>query len=480
MKSQTSMILVLGLVGIVAFGLTYMNRRSAPETSGLLTNNDPKNSSKSTLREPAIQFFALTAGYPEGSYTPPQYLKLWPYQEEMGKPGFFCFFFQNKNNQPSTIRADSANCQCASVDVATFSKEKWNRYLTNLALAGTDPLNQAILSATAVAELGDKLEWKKLLDKSGSRGNVTIPGASEGFAQIGVLRLNWGGAEKLEHRGISTRVVTANGNQPPVEESLGVRLWIVNSFKTAYFDGTNFNAGPQINFGELRQNSQATRDLYVYSTTREALVFSLKLPEGKTEPCLQIDEPQQLQGEEFSRFAAWANSVENSVVRCAYRVRLRLSERVQTETGLQQLDLGPIGKQLSVESSTGGIVKCFLVGRVFTDDLSFPGGSGTLDFSTVQSDQGATKVLPLQANRKGLELKVAKDQLVPNYLEATLDSSGELLGKKNWRLIVTIPKNKLFGPLPNASAVVLETNDTPPRKIVIPVRGTGSSAASPF
>ncbi len=475
----TSVILLLGLVGIVTFGLTYMNRRSAPETNGP-SNTDPKKSGKTISREPPVQFFALTAGFSDNSYSPPGYLKLWSYQEEIGKPGSFCFFFQNKNNQDSTIAAQSANCQCASVDLTTFSKEKWDEYLVNKALSTTNPLTSALLDSAAVVKLGEKLEWTKLLDKSGSKGPAIIPAGSQTTPQIGVMRLNWGGAEKLDIRGISTKIVTSTANQPPAEETIGVRLWIVHGFKIAYHDGTNFNVGPQVNFGDLRQNSQSTRDLYIYSATRDSLGVSVKLPEGKTEPCLQIEEQQQLQGEELRQFAGWANSTENAVTRCAYRVRLRLRENVKIESGVQHLDLGPIVKQVVVDVAGGGSQKAFLTGRVFTDDLTFPGSGGTLDFNTVQSDQGATKVLGLQANRPGLELKVVKDQIHPNYLETTLDYSGELAGKKNWRLIVTIPKNKLFGQLPNTSAVILETNDTPPRKIVIPVRGTGSSSASPF
>ena len=48
-------------------------------------------------------------------------------------------------------------------------------------------------------------------------------------------------------------------------------------------------------------------------------------------------------------------------------------------------------------------------------------------------------------------------------------------GKKQWTLQVTVPPDRADGRMPADSNVVLTTNETPPRRIRIPVRGHASN-----
>ena len=81
------------------------------------------------------------------------------------------------------------------------------------------------------------------------------------------------------------------------------------------------------------------------------------------------------------------------------------------------------------------------------------------------------------AERPGLELSVA--EVVPNYLQVKLEPAEPIMGQKQWRLRVTVPKGALYGSLPEASAVVLTTAGPHPRRLRIPVRGTAFESGTP-
>jgi hypothetical protein len=96
---------------------------------------------------------------------------------------------------------------------------------------------------------------------------------------------------------------------------------------------------------------------------------------------------------------------------------------------------------------------------------------GKVNLGVYPVTRGTNADILIETQRPGLKLK--KVDQVPSFLDVELKESGGMsLGGVRYKMKVVVPPNQ--GSLPDDSAIILETQDKPPRKVRIPVVGTAS------
>jgi hypothetical protein len=125
MRSFTRVLLPILLVAGVVFGLTFIMIHSPDDESG--AGSREAKDRKGPGAGPPLKFFTLKAAVPREErneetgqvrLTGPVHLKYWDSEVEVGAPGHYPFWCQNRHDQPVTVRVPSTNCQCAGVDLA--------------------------------------------------------------------------------------------------------------------------------------------------------------------------------------------------------------------------------------------------------------------------------------------------------------------------------------------------------------------------
>jgi hypothetical protein len=172
-------------------------------------------------------------------------------------------------------------------------------------------------------------------------------------------------------------------------------------------------------------------------------------------------------------------------IKTLYKTEVTVRERVEVDTGgkkeLRQLDLGAFERKYTATAANAGNWALRVRGRVL-GDVTFPTGAenGRIELGTsFPADQDRTRDVSILADRPGLELSLVDAETIPNYLKAKLDLVEQIGGRNRYRLRVTVPKNTLFGALPENSVIVLKTNATTPRRLRIPVRGMTFDSGGP-
>ncbi|HEX3147941.1 MAG TPA: hypothetical protein VHR66_07640, partial [Gemmataceae bacterium] len=228
--------------------------------------------------------------------------------------------------------------------------------------------------------------------------------------------------------------------------------------------------------GELRENAEVVRTLYLISSTRKTQIYSLTI--DKPDPCITWTEAMPATPEETQSF--FDTIPKESAARrpkSIYKINVTVRERTEIEVDgkkqLRQMDLGLIERKLLVSAVNGGSAPVGLKGRVL-GDVSFLSGSieGRIDLgNSFPADQDWTKDVALLAERPGLDLSLDTVATTPNYLKVKLDALDPIDGRNHWRLRVTVPKGSVYTALPEGSAIVLNTTGPNPRRLRIPIRG---------
>ena len=475
MNSFTRVGLPILLVVGVVFGITFirMNSPDDPEPEG--PTQGP--SGKTGPRTVPLRFGLLTASaQPDPPPLGLESLKHWDSVTELGAPGHFEFWCHNPHPQEVTVRVSGVNCQCAGVEVAPVDPEAYRDYWVASALAG-GPLCPApgLLAAGAHGVLASKLEWLPLL-KDKAQLEQKIPAADPATGpRVAIVRLGWEGKGEVGPRTVNAVLVSRIGDGVGTVTTLEAQVTNVPAFDVIRREGpSTWVRAREVTFGELRENAAVTRTVYLVSPTRRHILFTTET--SHADPCVTWTDPAPAAPDEVQALGDFLSRDGNQRrPRAVYRMDVTVRERAQATDGgrtqVRQLDLGLLDQRLTVKGVNAGAVDLQLRARVL-GEIAFLGATeGRVELGTsFPADQDHTRDIGLVAERTGLDLTVG--EVTPNYLKVKLEPLAPIDGRKQWRLRVTVPKNSLFGMLPENSAVVLTTAGPNPRRLRIPVRGT--------
>ena len=488
MKSFTRIGLPILVVIAAVFGITFV-RVYSPDDPGAADGPKPARAGKVAAKDLPLKM-GLTPVGPVSLKPEPwqQSLTYWNPEFELGVPGHFEFWCQNPHREPVTIRVYDAYCQCAGLDVAAVPPDAFKEYAVESALAG-GPLcpAPAPLAAFAHVALGRRLTWAAAQESYGDRHDQTIPGADPAAGtQVAILRLGWKANGEPGQKNAWAKLLASIGDAPGAQYTLEANSVAVPSFDLVRREGPDAWAPvPDLSVGDLRENGEARRVLYLLSTTRRDVVYRVSI--NHPDPCVTWTEPVPASAEEVRSLSDFFNQPGRPVrrLKSVYRFEVSVRERTESEAGgkkqFHQLDLGLLDRRLTVSAVDGGSHQVALKARVL-GEIDFLSGAkdGRVDLgSAFPADQDWTKDVVLVADRPGLDLALAAAETTPNYLKVRLEPLKPIEGRNQWRLRVTVPRGSLYGALPETSAVVLTTTGPNPRRLRIPVRGMTYDSGGP-
>jgi len=462
MKTFKQVFVPIAVVVALVFGVTFLSSYSTSSRRGIETS--PEQTSTTYLNEIPLRFGATVANRDPSYY----YLKNFQNEYEIDQAGAFDFWFQNRNSVAATLRLHSLSCQCQSMEGAIVPVETSTRYLQQSAVSGWVNAiatgGPDLLAMTGLLAMTLSKKDMKFTDLKPEQDGIEVPGVEPGKGpQLGFVRLHWKGKAPLGPKRLVAQMMMqlpkANGRPFTLEANTivlpSIRIWPTT-----------------LDFDELSTGSSRTREFVCVSNTRTADSVVLKITDPKAHPCITIGTPTPILGEDLTKLEAslgkqWS---ENMNLKSAWKVSVTVHERLQN----QQLDLGPIDRFLNI--STGDETDMTMPIRgIVRGDVRIAGGLEDKDLIDMgqgfPSERGRSKEVRLISDRPMIELELLKTETLPGYLEVTLSEPRKIDGGTEWKLQVRVPEKKLYGKLSPEAGVTLQTKDSPPRKIRIPVRG---------
>jgi hypothetical protein len=314
-----------------------------------------------------------------------------------------------------------------------------------------------------------------------------VPAAAGGNPQFALVRLSWTPKGEPGPKGITAELYASLGEATPSHTQLAVEANIAPAFGIVRRDGTNhWAATREASVGELLENGVSKHTIYLTSTTRSFLLPSVE--SDADDPCITWSKAVEASDEEMNsarQFTAQAGDKPMRRVKCMYKLDVTIRERTEVEVRgkkeMRQLDLGRFDRKFTIAAANGGSWPFRVSGQVL-GDVTFPNGAdaGRIDLgSAFPADQDRSRDVTILADRPGLELSLIESEVIPNYLKVKLIPLPAQEGKNQYRLRVTVPKNSLYGALPENSVVVLKTNGPNPRRLRLPVKGMTFDSGKP-
>jgi hypothetical protein len=498
MKSFTRVLLPILLVFGVVAGITYVQLYSDPDTP----TEGPRDAQerKTANLGPPLKFFTLKVAAPrmergeDGEVRVARHLlhlKYWEPDVEVGAPGHYDFWCQNRHPEPVTVRVQSTNCQCAGVEMALVPTAALKEYTAASALAA-GPLSPAAGPAAALAHVlfERQLKWVPL-NIQGDRHDQIVPAAAgPADPQFALIRLSWSGKDPVGPKNINADVYYSLPDGVPSAQRLEADISVVPAFYPIRRSGPSTWAPvTELAMGDLGPGTVSTQEFFLASSTRSQLLY--KAAADPADPGITVSDPVPASPAEWASltdFIHQERKAEDDKVslrrpKSLYKVKVTVRERTEVlgEKDPHHLDLGPLDRKLMVSAADGGAIPLPVRGRVHGEVRIRTGSSdGRIDLgNSFSAAEDRSKDVILLADRPGLDLTLMAQETRPNYLRVKLDPLEPVGGRKQWRLRVTVPKGSLYGALPEDSGVLLKTNDPVPRRFRLPVRGMTYDSGGP-
>ncbi len=299
MKSLTRVGLPILLVAGVVFGITFI-RMYSPEDE----QSQGKGKGKETLvaREQVLKFYTTKAAVTTPASTP-KHLWYWDSTIEVGSPGHFEFWCQNKHDQPVTIWVPATNCQCAGAELSVVPPDAYQEYaVTSVLSASPFCPGAGPIAALAHLQLNQRLTWLPLF-KGDNRPEQTIPAANPSVGpQFAMVRMAWTGKGEPGPKGVSAEVYARIGDGIPSRDLLGVDMSVVASFEPTRRVGSEWFPIREVAFGELRENGEVRHTIFLASFTRTHFLFNIST--NRPTPCISWTEPVPATNEELESLLA--------------------------------------------------------------------------------------------------------------------------------------------------------------------------------
>ena len=215
----------------------------------------------------------------------------------------------------------------------------------------------------------------------------------------------------------------------------------------------------------IREGKSANGSVYCWSFTRAA--FDVKVHEKDKDPCIEC-ETTAIDPEDVQHLAG----KDAPPIRTAYRIKVT----VHSSRGDRSLDMGPFIRNLDITSTSqeswqGNVrVTGTIEGNI---RVVSEGGKDVVSLEDFRASKGAQKSVALEADG---DVTLTLESKAPSYLGVKLEEIAEERERQEAvESAVTVPPDRADGRMPMDSGVVLKTNEQPPRRIRIPVRGHASN-----
>jgi hypothetical protein len=380
--------------------------------------------------------------------------------------GWRDFWFENVNPVPLEVALLKMSCKCSKVELLVFKKdeekvfEQWQNQSELLAVTGNGGLLPTLVATVATdlavrGFVGAPERWQSLMYEGRAPKFLPVPAQSQGL-----VRLTWEGKEPRPQL-LTAKLETRVPGQPNSE-------WYNDLEMPVQFVDMMHVDRPTIDVDELLPGTQKSALFPCFSPTRAAVNLTAREKSG--DACVQCSvlplTSQQREILQLQRAGEKALPILGG-----YVVVVTVSERA----GDKQLDLGPFQREIVLSSDDSAETHTLTVKGVVMGEIRLLGEQQKhrVDLSLFDSQKGTTVNLILETDRPTIKLE--PDSHYPDYLEVDLKETGSSpAGGRQWKLTVTVPRDKAFGRLPPESVVVLKTQDAPPRRFRIPVAGHGT------
>jgi hypothetical protein len=456
MKSRLQTFAFLVVIAAVVGGVTFV-RNWTPSKSG----PDGEKEIATTTQEDDTRLtfpVAVTEGLPEF---------------ELRAQGRQDFWFQNSYDQDVDLGLQSKSCKCSKIEALILTPDEEKAFRAQMPLAGASEALSGVdgilslLTSSAAIDTGVAACLRRP-----DRWNILQPGDETGILipakASGIVRLNWEGRAKGPIR-LGAKVWAQLHQKAKTRgelTSLEIPINIVDPIRVS---------PDTITVNYLYPGQSSTVDCLVWSATRAG--FSLTAQEKTGDPCFEctID---SLVGPDFREAAVKLHIdpyLNKTTPLTIYRVNTTVHERLPDG---RQMDLGPFLRDIIISTDQKDLeaVSVTIAGTVRGDiDVGAGEDRDRIMLRTFTSSKGTRETFPIICRQPDMKLKV--DSVTPSYVTVQLTPRTDLVG--HYDLQLDIPPNRANGKLPPESAVYLQIQSQPPRRIRIPIVGTASLTLSP-
>jgi hypothetical protein len=415
------------------------------------------------------QFVSTKNGVPQIDPLPPieNYLVFYKgnpeqiFAEMTPSTGYLDYFFRNVADDPVEVGLEWQSCKCAGIEVRNLNKKDEEHYLrttpcgavAQVLAAPQQPLSVYALGAALKYELRDILEssdaWTgKVTNKEKV---LTVPAKGAGLARV-----------RYEGKQEGAQRLKAKIWSKPAGKAFGRGI---ADLEVPMVYVTPINLQPRE--GDVKEitNVPKTLGFVCFSATRPN--FNITAHEENNDPCFVVH-CRPITGEEAAKDLG--ESLQNAPILGAYEVAVTVFE---SRNG-RQLDFGQFDRKIIVESDLMPPMAVAIKGLVASDFKVIGGGAKQLEnaisLEMFDADAGTNKTITFESVRPNVQLAV--DSRQPDILQVEVGKPEPTpAGGQQWRIKVGVPKGALNGRMPPGSEIVLKTQDTPPRRIRIPVYG---------
>lgn len=466
MNSTLKMLLPIGLVGLIVFGVTIVSSYSPTQVDGPAGPGGAKNSPAQLLR-----LTRLEARYDPASEDPEARFLSGIYEVgEQERPS--SFWFQNVNPAPVRLTVQDRSCTaCTSARVALFSRQEVDGLVSRKTVAlppvalptGALPVPD-LFGALAAAAFLKSPAWTEFAFDPKKDAPVEIPPGSEAVPAWGVFQFG----VRLKVPGPVTRHVLI-GLQDPSGGGQKVAL-------SAFLVGAPaFGVTPtDLPLGEVPEDDQPRPvDVVYWSATRGPADLPPPVVQfPKNDPLIAVGDPVPLNPAELQALVERFRGSKDAppVVTAAYRVPITVLPPPPAGGPAPARDVGPFEKTLGVAGPGPDPVRVTAKGTVV--GLVGLKDGANLKFGQFDARTNTTKTVTLVSSRTDLDLDPVPDEFKPRSLKMKLDPPSTNGPRREWTMKVTVPADAGYGDLPADAAVVLKTREATPRRVRIPVSGS--------
>ncbi len=448
------LLVLAAVVSVITFMLHYTNNPVTPPVG------TGKTAETTAAAVPQLTWPAKVMGWPPGEGD----------EFEINMEGSFPFWFWNAEKEDVGLSLQNRSCRvCSRVEMCFLAPDEARNFLVWYAtshllngavqqpfqapypfLAGMMAVEHATVARFAKASY----PWQELKE---SGDPVSVPPGA-----VGMVRLVWKGDKESPQRlGAdfwTQSAARAGGPRAPT------RLEVVLSFvpPVRIFP-------PVATLADLNPRETAEAEFLCWSATREH--FTLEQKPDTLHPCFETT----IRPATPEDRRKWAEL--KSQIRSGYVVTVKVHER---RSDKQQLDLGPIRRKIELVASPDlGTLVAGVTGQV-RGEVRLEGSpeKDRLALQGFSAKKEATRTFVLVSEQPGVELDSAVVIEPPKmgFLSVTLVKHKESRGGSTlWDLTVKVPPNKVSGPLPRDTAVILRILGDSPRRIRIPVSGIATN-----
>jgi len=451
MRFRTQIILaIIVLVGMVA-GITFVSQYQPTKLTGPTVIKEPSSQPAITLSFPVkiVEWDPPTAG-----------------DFELGFPGHYDFWFENKNAVAVDLGLMQQSCKCSTVTACALTPAEADDFRRGLLEEGVGEsgfahggvrtlLPSLFLSQQAMPQKQKPVpKWQKLEPQMANMmaptTSLTVPPHSKG-----ILRLTWDGKKnQLGSERLTLSLWTQAHDRSSGRDTPHLEVPVV--FHNPVELAPAAQAMDSLNYRESR-----TVEFICWSAARAS--FTLQARPEIPDPCFECsvtplgtDECVLLAEKHKSRILA------------GYRVKVTAHESVNDH----QLDLGPFSRNIVLTTDASPDRAIAVVTGNVRGEISVGAeeDNGKVRLESFPARSGTAKEVFILAQQPGLQLKsdIKVEPSSLDYLKVSLKGDGD----DRWLLFVKVQPGCPPGKLPaDAAAVVTIQNNSSSRQIRIPITG---------